>query len=153
MHRFYWVSEGFLAGSSHPGASGDLGADLGFLRDRGISAILTLTETELDPWAIDRAQMASLHLPIFDMTAPQPSQFLEALAFIDDQQASARATVVHCLAGQGRTGSILAAWLIRQGATAQEALAAIRLRCPGAVENDDQEAALERFANSQMWLV
>ncbi len=153
MHRFYWIVPNVLAGSSRPGRNGDLHADLTYLREQGIGAVLTLTETALDSAALDDFDLISFHLPIDDMTAPQPVHFAEALAFIDDQRIAGRPTVVHCLEGQGRAGSILAAWLIRQGSTPSQALAHLRHLCPGAVENADQEAALDRFAAEMPWLV
>jgi atypical dual specificity phosphatase len=154
VHRFYWLIPGTLAGSSRPGANGgDLHEDLAFLRSQGIEAILSLTETPLDEWVLTEQGFSWQHLPIDDMTAPRPHQFMEALQFIDEQQAAGRATVVHCLAGQGRAGSMLAAWMIRSGISPADALAELRGVCPGAVENDEQEAALEAFARRRDWIV
>ncbi len=153
MRRFYWIVEESLAGCSRPGGHGDLATDLESLRRFGIAALLSLTESPLDTWALDNAGIESLHIPVQDMTAPQPVHFAEALGFIDAQHALQRAVAVHCLEGQGRTGSILAAWLIRRGATAEDALAAIRNRCPGAVENADQEEALELFERTRPWII
>ena len=123
------------------------------MRLHDIEAILSLTEAPLDEWVLAEQGFIWQHLPIEDMTAPRPHQFLGALSFIDEHHAAGRATLVHCLAGQGRTGSILAAYLIRSGFSASEALAEVRLVCPGAVENDDQEAALARFAERRDWLI
>ncbi|MGE3797662.1 MAG: dual specificity protein phosphatase family protein, partial [Thermomicrobiales bacterium] len=82
-----------------------------------------------------------------------PVHFRDALAFIDDHLAARRAVLVLCLMGLGRSGSILGSWLIRAGATAERALAEIREICPGAVENDDQEAALRQFALARSWII
>ncbi|MBX3071410.1 MAG: dual specificity protein phosphatase family protein [Thermomicrobiales bacterium] len=153
MQRFYWVKSGLLAGCSKPGATGDLVADLDYLRTQGISALLSLTETQLDALLLDTVHMTWLHLPIADMTAPEPWHFREALAFIDAQLARDRAVAVHCLAGQGRTGTILAAWLIHRGHTHVDALTRVRAVCPEAVETAAQEAALEHFAISKSRLI
>jgi atypical dual specificity phosphatase len=143
-----------LAGSSRPGANGgDLHEDLAFLRSQGIGSILSLTETPLDEWVLTEQDFTWQHLPIDDMTPPRPHQFREALQFIDEQRAAGRSTVVHCLAGQGRAGSMLAAWMIRSGEAPADALAALRQLCPGAVDNDDQEAALEAFARRRDWII
>ena len=64
-----------------------------------------------------------------------------------------RRVAVHCLMGQGRTGSILAAYLIRAGATPEDALARLRAVCPGAVENPTQERALQEFARRRDWII
>ncbi len=60
---------------------------------------------------------------------------------------------VHCLAGQGRTGTVLAAWLIRQGATTDDAILEIRAACPQAVENEAQLACLRAFERERAWVV
>ncbi len=162
VDRFYWVVDGLLAGASRPGSGRGISAnlraaaqrtDLVDLRERGIRAVLTLTETALDADAIAAANLTVLHLPIEDMEAPAPAQFLQALEFIDVRIASGDPVAVHCLAGQGRTGTILAAYLIRQGATADEAIAMIRARCPGAIESPPQTAALRRFAEDRAWIL
>ena len=78
---------------------------------------------------------------------------MQALEFIDGQRAHNRNVAVHCLMGQGRTGTILAAYLIRSGQTPEEALKTLRSLCPGAVENPVQERALQAFAERRDWIV
>lgn len=158
VQGFYWLIPRVLAGSGRPGGGRPeserkrLDADLIWLRDQGIAAILSLTETPLDPDAIARHAFAYMHLPVIDMTPPAPGQISEALAFIDRQHARDRAVLVHCLAGQGRTGTVLAAHLIRGGHSSDRAIAELRVVCPHAVENRLQESALADFANRRDWL-
>lgn len=166
LERFYWVVDGLLAGCSRPGGTGRsertlapeerdalLAQDLAQLRERGIGAVLSLTEAPLAEVETALSGLEYLHLPVPDLHAPSPDQILHALAFIDRQRASGRAVAVHCLMGQGRTGTILAAYLIRGGATAHGAIAQIRTTCDGAISAKEQEAALERFAASRDWFV
>ncbi len=49
---------------------------------------------------------------------------------------------VHCLAGLGRTGTVLASWLIQDGLTAQGALERIRKIELGYVQSREQEEFL-----------
>src|SRR5579862_3351812 len=165
IESFYWVIDGALAGSSRPGGVGVSGGrrrwnapapggdqtaqanqrlddDLAWLRMQGIGALLSLTETPLPAEALTRHELASLHLPVDDMTAPTPEQFDQALAFIDMQRGRGRSVAVHCKMGQGRTGTVLAAYLIRGGATAESALRTLRALCPGAISAPEQERAL-----------
>ena len=166
MHTFYWLVEGTLAGCSRPGGrarlldagarAGDAAAldeDLAWLRAHGIDALLTLTESPLPADTLTRHGLVSLHIPVPDLTPPLPAQLDQALGFIDIQRAQGRRVAVHCLMGQGRTGTVLAAYLIRAGATAAQALAELRAVCPGAVENPAQEHALAAFAASREWIV
>ena len=171
---FYWLIDGAIAGCSRPGVTetpgqrsrrddGDdrgevdpgeaLDRDLTWLRRQGIGAVLSLTETPLAEGAVARYDLAALHLPVPDLHAPAPEQFTRALGFIDLQRALGRAVVVHCLVGQGRTGTILAAYRIRGGATPEEALRELRAICPGAVGSSEQEQALHAFAHRRDWIV
>jgi atypical dual specificity phosphatase len=166
LPRFYWLIDGVLAGCSRPGASERRGPsaeqgpagealdrDLTWLRGQGIRAVLSLTETPLSPDVVDRHGLHVLHLPIPDLHAPTPDQFMRALSFVDRQRAAGRAVVVHCLVGQGRTGTILAAYRIRGGAPPEQALHEIRTICPGAVGSAEQEQALHRFAARCDWIL
>ena len=160
MDGFYWLIPNALAGCRRPGGFGSgaewaarCDADLAWLRRQGIAAILTLTEDPIDPAALARHGFASLHLPVEDLTPPRPDQIHAGLAFIDEHRAHGRAVAVHCLMGQGRTGTILAAYLIRGGLDPGSAVAAVRAVCPGAVENALQEEALAAFAARRDWLV
>ncbi len=167
MQGFYWLIEGRLAGSPRPGSrrgdhSGDaspeqeqaaLDEDLTWLRMRGIGALLSLTETPLDISVVARHGFDVLHLPIDDLHAPTPAQLHYALAFIDRQHALDRSVAVHCLMGQGRTGTVLAAHRIRVGSTPDAALAELRALTPGAIGSPEQEIALRTFARHRDWIL
>jgi hypothetical protein len=97
MQGFYWLIEDALAGCARPGGGATrrggaleddgmlaaLDADLAWLREQGIGAVLSMTETPLAAAALERHDLESLHLPVDDLTAPTPEQFDRALRFID----------------------------------------------------------------------
>ncbi len=154
MNGFYWLIEGVLAGCPLPGAErGALDADLTYLRDQGIGSVLSLTERPLPMNALARHSLAGLHLPVIDRTAPTSGQLSSALAFIAEARRRNEAVAIHCKVGHGRTGTVLAAYLIRNGATAAEALCRVREVCPQAVEAVCQEEALAAFATRRDWIV
>lgn len=165
--NFYWLFQGALAGSARPGGEMSLRGsipsgktqgealddDLLWLRDQGIGAILSLTETPLSSQALERHGFAWLHLPIDDQTAPTEADFVAALDFIDQQCVAERGVLVHCRIGEGRTACILAAYLIRQGATVEQALEHLRAFRPGAVSSPEQQRALAAFASDRLWII
>ena len=130
-----------------------LDADLDWLRLKGIGAILSLTEQPLTDEVVQRFGLPVRHMPIPDMHAPRPEELMDALTFIDQQRIEGRAVAVHCLMGQGRTGTILAAYLIREGASASQAIAELRAICPGAIESPPQVRALHIFAAERDWIL
>ena len=162
MRQFYWVVKDKLAGSCRPGLNGNragsfkarqaMDEDLAWLREQGIGAVLTLTETPLPTDLLSRNDLVGLHIPVDDMTPPTPRQLDDALEFIHTQS-QRHAVVVHCLMGMGRTGTVLAAYLIRHGLSTQEAMTRIRDLCPGAICTSEQERALVLFAAERAWIV
>jgi atypical dual specificity phosphatase len=155
MLRFYWVIDNVLAGCSRPGAGrdADIDRDLAALRGHGIGALLTLTESSLPGGALERHGIEGLHLPVDDFHAPTTTQMLAALAFLDDARVAGTPVAVHCLAGQGRTGTVLAAYLIRGGLSSEQAIAEVRAICPGAIESSPQTTALAGWAVERPWLI
>ena len=56
---------------------------------------------------------------------------------------------VHCAAGKGRTGTVLAAYLVTQGMTAGEAIRKVRELRPGSVETYEQEQMIREWERNR----
>ena len=57
--------------------------------------------------------------------------------------------VVHCLGGHGRTGTMLACYLVRfLGVSGEEAIEEIRRMRPGSVETVEQEETIKKYADA-----
>ncbi|MFZ4578249.1 MAG: dual specificity protein phosphatase family protein [Myxococcota bacterium] len=144
LRNFSYLQTRLLAGVARPGP--DLKADLAELRRVGIGALLSLTETPVDLRELEAAGLVSRHAPIRDYAAPEPELLDDLVAWIGDQQHGGRAVAVHCAAGLGRTGTVLAACLVAEGASAAEAVDVVRKSRPGSIETDEQVAAVHAFA-------
>jgi atypical dual specificity phosphatase len=140
--NFSWVDRPALAAMGFPHAP----EELAWLRKQGIEVIVSLTESPAPREWVNEAGMMLVHVPVPDMTPPTPEQFEEVLRAIDRAQAAGMSTAVHCAAGRGRTGAVLAAYLVRKGATAAEAIRQVRQLRPGSLETYSQEQAVLHFA-------
>ncbi|MGH7370059.1 MAG: fused DSP-PTPase phosphatase/NAD kinase-like protein, partial [Candidatus Methylomirabilaceae bacterium] len=86
-----------------------------------------------------------LHLPVPDYGAPTIQQIDEFLAFVETAEGDG-AVVVHCFAGQGRTGTMLACALVDRGMSAEQAIRIVRTRRWPSIDTPVQEQAIEEFA-------
>jgi atypical dual specificity phosphatase len=77
--------------------------------------------------------LTELHLLVRDFTAPTLAQLERGIAAIEQAIANGRKVAVQCGAGLGRTGTLLACYLVNQGLGPDEALARVRAVRPGSV--------------------
>jgi atypical dual specificity phosphatase len=142
---FSWVDKPLLAAMARPEAP----EELTWLRQQGIDILLSLTE---DPprrdWVND-AGMLVVHVPVVDMEAPTQEQLDRCVSTILKAGEQNMGVAVHCGAGLGRTGVVLACYFVSKGLSAPNAIARVRRLRPGSVETDDQEVAVEEFARSR----
>ncbi|ODS38853.1 MAG: hypothetical protein A7316_06865 [Candidatus Altiarchaeales archaeon WOR_SM1_86-2] len=145
MERFSWIIENKLAGSECPGYYADLDDDLRFLRENGISAIVSLTENAIDSNAIAK-DFKYLHLPVEDFTAPAISQIEKFVSYVAGMDNRGVGVVVHCHAGLGRTGTMLAAYLVYVGKNPEDAVREIRAKRPGSIQTASQLESILHYA-------
>src|SRR5262249_57907341 len=111
-----------LAALAQPESS----TDLLWLRQQGIELLISLTEDRLRRDWVNDAGLLLLHEPMLDMEAPSQEQLDRCVSAIQRAVEHGMGVAVHCGAGLGRTGTVLACYLIAQGQTAQNAITRIR---------------------------
>jgi protein-tyrosine phosphatase len=138
--NFGWIEEGRVAGMARPDPDA-----WPQVRSRGIGAVLTLTERP-PPGDPEAAGLESLHVPIRDFGTPSEADLARCVRWMREQLDAGRAVVVHCHAGLGRTGTVLAAWLTSTGLGPHDAVDLVRRLRPGSVETEEQARLVVRFA-------
>ncbi|MCB2153649.1 dual specificity protein phosphatase family protein [bacterium] len=146
LGNFSYIIDGKLAGSAYPGMWSTLEDELAALRRKGFAAVVTLTEDPLPPEALEEQGMEGYHLPIADFTPPTLEQIRDFTSFVQTQLSrDSGAVLVHCRAGIGRTGTMLATYLVTTGMSADEAIQAIRRLRPGSIETFQQEQSIRQW--------
>lgn len=157
----YWVIPGKLAGMAFPflhphrrlsgGAARDAYADdLPLLHRAGIRAVASLVNSPSEHSVYATAGLQFLCLPVPDGRPPTSTQVDDFCAFANAIITDGGAVAVHCHAGLGRTGTMLAAYLIRHGTSAAEAIRTVRQAEPAAIETTRQVEFLHALARTNL---
>lgn len=133
--RFSYIIPGRLAGMSRPDRGG-----IELLREAGIKGLLSLIETSIPLEYLEG--MEYCHVPIIDFGAPDMPRIEKAVAFINSIKGP---VAVHCLAGCGRTGTILAVYLVSTGLSAAASIDTVREIRPFSIETSEQENSVYEY--------
>ena len=140
---FSWVIKGKLAGSARP----ENEAQLRWLKDNEIKAIVCLNkERPLDDKQVRALGFEYLFIPVKDFGAPMLEDIAEFVEFTKDMIMHHMPVVVCCGAGIGRTGTMLAAYLVSLCASPDEALKEIQEKRGVGVESYAQREVVFEYA-------
>lgn len=141
--NFSWLLENKLAGSALPTSIDEVQWAI----DQGVKSIITVREEPLDDsWT---KSVNYLHIPSNDMGVPEFIDLVSAVDFIHRRITNNEPVMVHCLAGLGRTGTLLACYLVKhQNMSADEATKNVREERPGSIQSYPQEEIIFRFEKS-----
>ncbi|XP_073178705.1 dual specificity protein phosphatase 23 isoform X1 [Lepidochelys kempii] len=139
--NFSWVVPGKLAGLAMPRQP----AHYQYMHEHGIQHLVSLTERS-PPYHDTCPGIKLHHLRIQDFCAPSLEQIKHFLQIVEDASTKGEAVAVHCMLGFGRTGTMLACYLVKaQRLTGVDAIHEIRRIRPGAIETHEQEKAVIQF--------
>ena len=138
--NFSWIIEEKLAGSAIPTSK----EEIDWIKQEGVKSIVTIREEPLeDEWIKD---VNYLHVHSNDMGIPEFSDLVNSVDFIHQRITSDEPVMVHCLAGLGRTGAILACYLIKyENMSADDAIEKVRRERHGSIQSFSQEEIIFRF--------
>ena len=138
--NFSWIIENKLAGSAIPTSTDEIQWAI----EQGVKSIVTVREEPLDSdWTND---VNYLHVHSNDMGVPEFDDLIHAIDFIHTRITNNETVMVHCLAGLGRTGTLLACYLIKyQKMSADKAIQKLRAESPGSIQSVPQEEIIFQF--------
>ena len=141
--NFGWVLENELGGSQGPVSL----RDLFFLYQQGVRAVIRMEERTIPADTGGYVDIVDMYEPVRDFTPPDQDQIERMIEFIDQQAVrNGRPVVVSCYAGIGRTGTVLACYLVSRGSAPSDAIGEVRRLRPGSIQTPEQEAAVYEYA-------
>lgn len=141
-YQFSWIEKPLLAAMARPSSL----EELEWVRRQGIEVLVSLTEDPLRRDWLDDAGLLAFHVPMEDMEAPTQEQLDRCVSAMNRAMERSMGVAVHCGAGLGRTGAVLASYLVAKGHPPENALARVRRLRPGSIETDEQAEAVMEFA-------
>lgn len=111
MYQLNWITDHLATG--HAPMSYE---DLDSIRAQGIRAIVNLCGEFCDLHQIEEDSGFDVYyLPVADECAPDLAEMEKALDWMDESLYLDKKVLVHCRMGHGRTGTFIAAYLLRRG--------------------------------------
>ena len=141
--NFSWIIEKKLAGSAIPTSK----EEVDWLKAEGVKSIVTIREEPLEEeWLED---INYLHIHSNDMGVPEFDDLINSVDFLHQRITNDEPVMVHCLAGLGRTGTILACYMIKyEQMSADDAIQKVRNERHGSIQSFSQEEIIFRFEKS-----
>ena len=123
--------------------------DLEALSKKEIKAIVSLLEDGSLVENYSNNGFEKLWLPIVDNQVPTIEQVEKLVEFIDEQNKKGNQVAIHCKGGRGRTGTMIASYLISKGKSYEEAMEIINSKQKDAVKKEFQLNFLKELASKK----
>jgi atypical dual specificity phosphatase len=142
-NAFDWLVPERLGACVNPSVAAGAASEL---QQRQIGLLINLHERPDPPALLVELQAETLHLPVQNSDAPTQAQLDQGVAVIGDALGRGVRVAVHCGAGLGRSGTLLAAYLVSEGCAPDAAIDQVRAARHGSIETLEQETAVHEFA-------
>lgn len=111
MYALHWITDHLATGHAPMSY-----AELDAIREQGITAIVNLCGEFCDLHQVEEGTGFEVYyLPVVDECAPDLAAMEKALDWLDEALYLNKKVLVHCRLGHGRTGTFIAAYLLRRG--------------------------------------
>ena len=139
--NFSWFTDNIAASGIPSGKK-----HLLWLKENGINTILCLLEYPLNREEAESMGFRYVNIPMEDHEKPELDKLFKAVEIIRETINNGGRILVHCAAGLGRTGTVLAAYLIiDKGVDVKSAVEHVRRLRPGSIEDSQVEALHELY--------
>ncbi|XP_040055740.1 dual specificity protein phosphatase 23 [Gasterosteus aculeatus] len=141
-HNFSWVDPDKVAGLALPRRT----SEYQYLLDHGVKHLVCLCERK-PPGCDSVPQLRLHHIDIVDFSPPSPAQIDRFLSIVEEANSKGEGVAVHCMHGHGRTGTMLACYLVKtRKISGTDAINEIRRLREGSIETSEQEKAVVLFS-------
>ncbi|XP_068195243.1 dual specificity protein phosphatase 23-like [Antennarius striatus] len=139
--NFSWVEPSKLAAMALPRMT----SEYQYLLDKGVVHLVFLCERRR-LYNVPGLGIKLHNIEIADYSPPSMSQIDRFLSIVEEANAKGEGVGVHCINGNGRTGTMLACFLVKtKKMSGIDAINKIRQLRKGSIETHEQEKAVVQF--------
>jgi protein-tyrosine phosphatase len=139
-YKLRWITKEIAVGTAPPKGA------FNTIKRAGVEVILNLCAECGDLHEAERAAGFIVYwLPVSDAYAPQLDEVDAALEWLNDHVESGKKALIHCRFGVGRSGTMIAAYLLKKGQSLEHVLEMMK-RTPATPTSREQRKLLFDYA-------